>query len=135
MAGGESNRGRRIAGVGHAGQSSSARRASFNLEQVGECFSPRAVLFGLLLALTTFDCDPYLHDTGTRGTRLTGRRHGSGSSTRCLRRAAARHRRTCRDSGDGATSIRDRVRQATVMLLAPKSSSPDREALVRAPVL
>src|SRR5262245_41542173 len=40
-----------------------------------------------------------------------------------------------RYSGGGTTSIRDRVRQATVMLPAPKSSSPDREALVRVPGL
>src|SRR5262245_61472783 len=33
-------------------------------------------------------------------------------------------------SGAGATSIRDRVRRAAVMLPAPKSSPPDRETLV-----
>src|SRR5262245_29857718 len=40
-----------------------------------------------------------------------------------------------RYSDDGATSIRDNVRRAMVMLPAPKSSSPDRKALVGAPDL
>jgi hypothetical protein len=69
------------------------RRASFNLAGSVSAFPLcLAVLFGSLLAPTTFDRDPYVHNTGPRGTRLTGRRRGSGGSARCSWRAAGRHR-------------------------------------------
>src|SRR5262249_18598013 len=89
---------------------------------------PRLLLFGWFLGPTTSDRDPYVRDTGTRETRLTGRRRGSGSSARCFGRAAARHRWTCGDA-TRTTALRQWFRlwsrpsdALTVLLFAPPLS-------------
>src|SRR5262245_44424348 len=102
------------------------RRASLNLDQVGECFSSRAVLFGLLLALIRFDRDPYLRDTGTRETRLTGRQnvrthlYGCATPPSVVRLRARAGREAARRVVKQAEQLRDRsdvlIREAEAAL-------------------